>query len=152
MNEEQNTRRPEAITTKEVRCLTRRTWDAGRAWRDTVVHLVWFWRLAIILAMIAGFFYAWNTPEFQQRAIATVVIFALGIVLGFDILVAVFNLPLLLFYALLWLVMTVTSLVDVFLFGRHLSAKTNHIALWVMFANLPLGIAVAMLWAMLRSG
>jgi hypothetical protein len=150
MNKVHDTRRLEATATKEVRCLTRRVWDAGRAWRDTVVYLVWFWRLAVIIAMVAGFVYAWNAPEFRERAIATAVIFALGIVLGLDLITAMFNLPLLGFYALLWCAMSVTSLLDVFFFGRHLSAKTNHIAVLVMFANFPIAVVAVVLWAMLR--
>jgi hypothetical protein len=148
-----DTRRLEAATTKDapgVRCLSRRVWDWGGAWRDTLVHLVWFWRLGVVLAMAAAGIYAWNAPEVGPRAIATVVLFALGVLLALDLFTAIFNLPLLAFYAFLWGVLTLTSLVDVFFYGRHLGAKQNRIAVLVMFANFALGIAAAVLWFSLR--
>jgi hypothetical protein len=155
MNAETDMRRLEATATKDatpaVRCLSRRVWDCGSAWRDTLLHLVWFWRIGVVLAMTAAGVYAWNAPEVGPRAIATVVLFALGVLLALDLFTAMFNLPLLAFYSLLWGLLTLTSLLDLFLFGRHLGAKRNRIVLIVWMTNLVVGVAAFLLWYSLRS-
>jgi hypothetical protein len=132
------------------RCLTRRVWDNSRAWRDTLVHAVWFWRLGVVMAILAAGVYAWNAPEVGPRAVATALLFTFVVLLGLDLFTAVFNLPLLAFYGLLWCMLSGTSLIDIFFYGRWLSAKSNHIAVLVMFANFALGIAAAVLWFSLR--
>ena len=137
--------------TRDVRCLSRRVWDWSRAWRDRLVHLVWFWRIGVILAMLAALVYAWFAPEFTPRAIATGVLLGLGILLALDLFTAIFNLPLLAFYAVLWCGLSLTSLIDIIFFGRHLGAKQNRIAVLVMFANFVLGIVAAVLLLSLRS-
>lgn len=150
MNAETETRRLEATATKDatpaLRCLSRRVWDWGGAWRSTLVHLVWFWRIGVVLAMVAAGIYAWNAPEIGPRAIATVVLFALGVMLALDLFTAMFNLPLLAFYASLWCLLTITSVLDFVFYGRHLGAKQNRIVLVVWMTNLLVGVAAFLLW------
>ena len=115
------------------------------------MHLVWFWRIGVVLAMVAAGFYAWNAPDVGPRAIATGVLFLLGILLTLDFLTAMFNLPLLAFYVSLWCMLTFTSLFDLLLFGRHLGAKQNRIVLAVWMTNLVVGVAAFLLWYSLQT-
>jgi hypothetical protein len=156
MNAEEKTQRSPTSASKDatpaVRCFSRRVWDWGGAWRDTLVHLVWFWRIGVVLAMAAAGVYAWNAPDVGPRAIATGVLFALGLLLALDLFTAMFNLPLLAFYALLWGLLTITSLLDVLFYGRHLGAKPNRIVPIVWLVNIALGVAALVLWYTLWPG
>ena len=128
------------------RCLSRRLWDWGKSWGETLIHLVWFWRAAVLVLLIIVGIFAWNEPDFHQRIAATGLLFALGVLLVLDLFIAFLNLPLLLYYTGLWLLMTIAALADVFVFGRHLFLKQNRIALWVLFANVALLAAIISVW------
>jgi len=128
------------------RCLSRRLWDWGKNWGETLTHLVWFWRAAVLVLLVVAGVFAWNEPDFQDRLAATGLLFALAILLAIDLLVAFLNLPLLLFYTLLWGMLTLTSLVDVLFYMRHLGRKQNRIALWVLLGNVALAGAISVVW------
>ncbi len=140
-----------SLPPKEVRCLSRRVWDWGKKWGETLIHLVWFWRAAVlILVLIAGYF-AWHEPDVQQRFAATGLMLGLFTLLALDLFVAFLNLPLLLFYALLWSVLTITSLLDIVLYGRHLAAKQNRVAVLILFVNVALVAGAVGLWMYYQS-
>lgn len=137
--------------TQGPRCLSRRVWDWGTSWKDTLVHLVWLWRAALLLALVLGGVYAWIAPEVTSRLIAVGVVLGLVVLLALDLFAAFFNLPLIAFYGMLWCLLSLTSLLDVFFYSRHLGARQNRIAVLVMFANFGVCIALALLWFTLRT-
>jgi hypothetical protein len=126
-------------------------WDAGKKWGESLIHLVWFWRAAVLVLLIIAGLFAWNEPDLHQRVAATGVLFALGALLVLDLFIAFLNLPLLLYYTSLWMAMTVASLCDLVLFGRHLARSQNRIALWVLLANVALAAAVIAIWYVFQS-
>ena len=132
-------------------CLSRRLWDAGKQWGQTLIHLVWFWRAAMLgLIVVVGIF-AWQEPDFQDRLMTTGLLFVLGALLALDLIIAFLNLPLLMFYTLLWVLLTLTALVDLLFYTRHLGRKQNRIVLWVMLGNVALAVAVFSLWHVLQN-
>lgn len=133
------------------RCLSRRVWDWGKNWGQTLIHLVWFWRVAVLALLVVAGVYAFRVPDFHDRLLATGVLFALGFLLILDLFIAFLNLPLLLFYTLLWGLLSLTSLADVLLFGRNLRLKQNRIALWVLLGNVAMVAAIIGLWWVLDS-
>ena len=132
-------------------CLSRRLWDWGKNWGQTLIHLVWFWRAAMLgLILVVGIF-AWREPDFQDRLMTTGLLFVLGTLLAIDLLVAFLNLPLLMFYTLLWVLLTLTSIIDVVFYARHLGRSHNRIVLWVLLGNVVLAVAIFSLWQMLEN-
>jgi hypothetical protein len=128
------------------RCLSRRLWDLGKSWRETLVPLVWFWRGGVLIVLVLGFFVAWFTPDFYTRLITVGVLLGLGLLLVLDLFASLFNLPLVAFYLTLWVFLSLTSLLDLVFYGRHLRARPNRIALNVLLANLSLLGLFALAW------
>jgi hypothetical protein len=128
------------------RCLSRRLWDWGKRWRETLVPLVWFWRAGVVVVLVLGFFVAWFTPDFHTRLVTVGVLLGLGLLLVLDLFASFFNLPLLAFYCTLWVFLTLASLLDAVFYARHLPARQNRIALNVLLANLTLLGMIALAW------
>ena len=128
------------------RCLSRRLWDGGQRLRETLVPLVWFWRAGVVVILVLGFFVAWFTPDFYTRLATVGVLLGLGLLLVLDLFASFFNLPLLAFYCTLWVFLTLTSLLDVVFYARHLPARQNRIALNVLLANLTLLGMIGLAW------
>lgn len=131
--------------------VSRRLWDWGKNWGQTLIHLVWFWRVAMLgLIVVVGIF-AWREPDFQDRLMTTGLLFVLGALLVIDLLIAFLNLPLLMFYASLWVLLTLTAIVDLVFYARHLGRKHNRIVLWVLLGNVVLAVAIFSLWHVLQN-
>ena len=81
----------------------------------------------------------------------TGLLFVLGALLVIDLLIAFLNLPLLMFYSSLWVLLTLTALVDLLFYGRHLGRKQNRIVLWVVLGNVVLAVAIFSLWHVLQN-
>ena len=132
-------------------CLSRRLWDWGKVWGQTLIHLVWFWRVAKRGMIIVVGIFAWREPDFQDRLMTTGLLFVLGALLAIDLLVAFLNLPLLMFYSWLWVMLTLTTVVDLLFYLRHLGRKQNRIVLWVLLGNVLLAVAIFSLWRALEN-
>ncbi len=132
-------------------CLSRRLWDWGKAWGQTLIHLVWFWRAAMLGLIIVVGIFAWQEPDFQDRLMTTGLMFVLGALLAIDLLIAFLNLPLLMFYTSLWVFLSLTAIVDLLLYARHLMRSHNRIVLWVVLGNVVLAVAIFSLWSVLQN-
>ena len=132
-------------------CLSRRLWDWGKNWGQTLIHLVWFWRAAMLALIVVAAIFAWREPDFQDRLMTTGLIFVLIGLLALDLIIAFLNLPLLMFYTSLWGLLTLTAVVDLLFYARHLGRKHNRIALWVVLGNVVLAVAIFSLWHALEN-
>ena len=132
-------------------CLSRRLWDGGKNWGQTLIHLVWFWRAAMLALIVVAVIFAFREPDFQDKVMRTGLIFVLAGLLALDLIVSFLNLPLLMFYTLLWALLTLTAVVDLVFYARHLGRKHNRIVFWVLLGNVVLAVAIFSLWHMLNN-
>ncbi len=125
-------------------CLTRRLWDGAARLLNKAYPFRWWWRGAVLLAAL-GF----AVHMFSSAAgIAAFLVFMIVFCLFADLLPIAIDLPVAVCFSVVWVGLTVTSIVDLFIFLPYLWRPGNKIALGVMLINTPIA-AYILAWMLL---
>jgi len=98
----------------------------------------WWWRGALLLCLIVCLHLMWGRGILDTLIGVAVLV---AVFVAFELSPIAFGLPIILWFVLSWLALTVAAVLDLFVSTRHLRRRENRIVLIVLGADVLIVIA-----------